>query len=155
MENSLITGKIQGISSISALERTPEPRANKGLAAKFPDRKAGNFMGTAGNFFREAGNLSAVTPAITSHSRASARDLLLHHVTGGIIARMGRGRISQTEADLFSTESPRGAPSPAANPPRNAALTTDIVTAPSAPRYLLPKDLSAGIRQLTDQELDR
>jgi hypothetical protein len=72
-----------------------------------------------------------------------------------MIARMGSGRISQTETDLFSTESPRGAPSPAANPPRNAALTTDIATAPSAPRYLLPKDLSAGIRQLTDQEFDR
>jgi DNA invertase Pin-like site-specific DNA recombinase len=68
---------------------------------------------------------------------------------------MVSGRIRPIEADLFSTASPREAPSPAAVPPPKAASTTDAATAASAPRYLLPKDLTSAISHLSDQEFDR
>src|SRR3990170_8269015 len=68
---------------------------------------------------------------------------------------MVSGRTRPIEPDLFSTASLREPSSPGANPPRNAPSTTDAATAPSSPRYLLPKDLPSGIKQLTDQEFDR
>ena len=68
---------------------------------------------------------------------------------------MVSGRTRQIEPDLFSTASLREPSSPGANPPRNAPSTADAGTAASSPRYLLPKDLPSGIKQLTDQEFDR
>jgi hypothetical protein len=59
------------------------------------------------------------------------------------------------EADLFSTASLREPSSPLANPPRPAPSTKDAATAASSSRYLLPRDLPGGIKQLTDQEFDR
>jgi hypothetical protein len=67
---------------------------------------------------------------------------------------MARGRIRLPEADLFSSASLREAPSPGAKP-RKALSNTEATPAASSPQYLLPNDLSAGIRQLTDQEFDR
>ena len=60
---------------------------------------------------------------------------------------------SRGEPDLFSSAPLSEAPSPGVKPPRKAP-STDITTVPR-PQYLLPKDLSSGIRQLTDQEFDR
>jgi predicted DNA-binding protein (UPF0251 family) len=68
---------------------------------------------------------------------------------------MVSGRTPPTEADLFSTASLREPSSPSANPPRPAPSTKDAATADSSPRYLLPRDLPGGIKQLTDQEFDR
>jgi hypothetical protein len=69
---------------------------------------------------------------------------------------MVRGRIRPPGADLFSSASLREAPSPGANkPPRQAPSNTEFPASVSPPQYLLPKDLSSGIRQLTDQEFDR
>ena len=69
---------------------------------------------------------------------------------------MVRGRIRPPGADLFSWASLREAPSPGANkPPRQAPSNTEFPASVSPPQYLLPKDLSSGIRQLTDQEFDR
>src|SRR6478672_12341441 len=68
---------------------------------------------------------------------------------------MVRGRTRPLGADLFSSASLREAPSPGAKPPRKAPSNTEFTTATSSPQYLLPKDLSNGIRQLTDQEFDR
>jgi hypothetical protein len=64
-------------------------------------------------------------------------------------------RTRSTEADLFSTASLREASSPLANPPRPAPSTKDGATAASSSRYLLPRGLPGGIKQLTDQEFDR
>ena len=67
---------------------------------------------------------------------------------------MVRGRIRPPGADLFSSASLREARSPGANkPPRPS--NTEFPAAASPPQYLLPKDLSSGIRQLTNQEFDR
>ena len=66
---------------------------------------------------------------------------------------MVRNRIRSPGADLFSSASLREAPSPGAKPPRQAPSNKEA--AASSPQYLLPKDLSSGIRQLTDQEFDR
>jgi hypothetical protein len=68
---------------------------------------------------------------------------------------MVRGRIRPPGADLFSSASLREARSPRAKPSQKAPSNTEFPTATSSPRYLLPKDLSIGIRQLTDQEFDR
>jgi hypothetical protein len=67
---------------------------------------------------------------------------------------MVRGRIRPPGADLFSSASLREAPSPATTPLK-APSNTEFPTAPSSPQYLLPEDLSKGIKQLTDQEFDR
>ena len=67
---------------------------------------------------------------------------------------MMRHRIrSPGEPDLFSSASLSEALSPGVEPPQKAP-STDITTVAS-PKYLLPKDLSSGIRQLTDQEFHR
>jgi hypothetical protein len=42
-----------------------------------------------------------------------------------------------------------------AKPPRQAPSNKEFPTAISSPQYLLPKDLSNGIKLLTDQEFDR
>jgi hypothetical protein len=68
---------------------------------------------------------------------------------------MVSGRTRSTEADLSSPASLREASSPLANPPRAAPSTKDAATAASSSRYLLPRDLPGGIKQLTDQEFDR
>ena len=68
---------------------------------------------------------------------------------------MVRGRIRPPGADLFSSASLREAPSPGAKPPQKTPSNTEFPTAASSPQYLLPKDLSNGIKQLTDQEFDR
>ena len=68
---------------------------------------------------------------------------------------MVRGRSRPPGADLFSSASVREAPTPGAKPPRQAPSNTEFPAAASSPQYLLPKDLSSGIRQLTDQEFDR
>jgi hypothetical protein len=68
---------------------------------------------------------------------------------------MVSGRTRPMEADLFSTASLREPSSPLANPPRPAPSTKDAATAASSSRYLLPRDLPGGIKQLTDQEFDR
>jgi DNA invertase Pin-like site-specific DNA recombinase len=68
---------------------------------------------------------------------------------------MVSGRTRPIEADLFSTASLREPSSPSANSPRPAPLTKDAATAALSSRYLLPRDLSSGIKQLTDQEFDR
>ena len=68
---------------------------------------------------------------------------------------MVSGRTQAMEADLFSMASLREPSSPSANPPRPARLTKDAATAALSSRYLLPRDLSGGIKQLTDQEFDR
>ena len=68
---------------------------------------------------------------------------------------MVRGRIRPPGADLFSSASLREAPSPGAKPPRQAPSNKEYPAATSLPQYLLPKDLSNGIKQLTDQEFDR
>ena len=69
---------------------------------------------------------------------------------------MVRGRIRPPGADLFSSASLREGPSPGANkPPRQAPSNTEFPASVSPPQYLLPKDLSSGIRQLNDQEFDR
>jgi hypothetical protein len=59
------------------------------------------------------------------------------------------------EADLFSTASLREPSSPSANPPRPEPSTKDATTAALSSRYLLPRDLPGGIKQLTDREFDR
>ena len=66
---------------------------------------------------------------------------------------MVTGRIRPPGVDLFSSASLRDAPSPATKPPRQAPSNKEA--AASSPQYLLPKDLSSGIRQLNDQEFDR
>ena len=66
---------------------------------------------------------------------------------------MVTGRIRPPGVDLFSSASLRDAPSPGTKPPRQAPSNKEA--AASSPQYLLPKDLSSGIRQLTDQEFDR
>ena len=66
---------------------------------------------------------------------------------------MVRNRIRPPGVDLFSSASLRDAPSPGTKPPRQAPSNKEA--AASSPRYLLPKDLSSGIRQLNDQEFDR
>ena len=68
---------------------------------------------------------------------------------------MVRGRIRPLGPDLFSSASLREAPSPGAKPPRQAPSNKEFPAAASSPQYLLPKDLSNGIKQLTDQEFDR
>ena len=68
---------------------------------------------------------------------------------------MVRNRIRSPGADLFSSASLREAPSPGATPPRQAPSNMEFPAAASSPQYLLPNDLSRGIRQLTDQEFDR
>ena len=68
---------------------------------------------------------------------------------------MVRGRIGPPGLDLFSSASLREAPSPGAKPPRQAPSNKGFPSATSLPQYLLPKDLSNGIQQLTDQEFDR
>ena len=68
---------------------------------------------------------------------------------------MVRGRIRPLGADLFSSASLREGPSPGAKPPRQAPSNKEFPAAASSPHYLLPKDLSNGIKQLTDQEFDR
>jgi len=68
---------------------------------------------------------------------------------------MVRGRIRPPGADLFSSASLREAPSPGAEPLRQAPSNTKFPSAAASPQYLLPRDLSSGIRQLTDQEFDR
>jgi hypothetical protein len=68
---------------------------------------------------------------------------------------MVRGRIRPPGADLFSSASLREAPSAGTKPPRQAPSNKEFRTSSSSPQYLLPKDLSSGIRQLTDQEFDR
>jgi hypothetical protein len=65
---------------------------------------------------------------------------------------MVRGRSRPPGADLFSSASLRDTPSSGTKPPRKAP---EVTTAASSAQYLLPKDLSSGIRQLTDQEFDR
>jgi hypothetical protein len=49
----------------------------------------------------------------------------------------------------------REAPLSGAKPPRQARSHEEFPTAISPPQYLLPRDLSNGIKQLTDQEFDR
>ena len=56
---------------------------------------------------------------------------------------------------MVRSASLREARSPRAKPSQKAPSNTEFPTATSSPRYLLPKDLSIGIRQLTDQEFDR
>ena len=68
---------------------------------------------------------------------------------------MVRGRIRPPGADLFSSASLRGAPSPGAKTSQKAPSNKEFPAAASSPRFLLPRDLSRGIRQLTDQEFDR
>ena len=68
---------------------------------------------------------------------------------------MVRARIRPPGADLFSSASLREAPSPAAKSPQKTPSNTEFPTAASSPQYLLPKDLSSGIRQLNDHEFDR
>jgi len=68
---------------------------------------------------------------------------------------MVRGRIRPPGADLFSSASMREAPSSGAKPPRQARSHEEFPIAISPPQYLLPRDLSNGIKQLTDQEFDR
>ena len=66
---------------------------------------------------------------------------------------MVTGRIRPPGVDLFSSASLRDAPSPGTKPPRQAPSNKEA--AASSSHYLLPKDLSSGIRQLNDQEFDR
>ena len=68
---------------------------------------------------------------------------------------MVTGRIRPPGVDLFSSASLRDAPSPGTKPPRQAPSNKEFPTAISSPQYLLPKDLSNGIKLLTDQEFDR
>jgi hypothetical protein len=68
---------------------------------------------------------------------------------------MVRGRIRPLGPDLFSSASLREGPSPGAKPPRQAPSNKEFPTATPLPQYLLPRDLSNGIKQLTDQEFDR
>ena len=68
---------------------------------------------------------------------------------------MVSGRTQPMEADLFSTASLREPSSPSANPPGPPPSTKDAATAALSSRYLLPRDLPGGIKQLTDQEFDR
>src|SRR6476661_4834476 len=68
---------------------------------------------------------------------------------------MVRGRTRPLGADLFSSASLRGAPSPGAKTSQKAPSNKEFPAAISPARYLLPKDLSNGIKQLTDQEFDR
>jgi DNA invertase Pin-like site-specific DNA recombinase len=68
---------------------------------------------------------------------------------------MVRARIQSPDAGLFSSVSLREAPSPGTKPPRRALSNTELIPAASSPQYLLPRDLSSGIRQLADQEFDR
>jgi hypothetical protein len=67
---------------------------------------------------------------------------------------MVRGRIRPPGADLFSSASLREAPSPGAKPSQKAPAETKFPAVALSPQYLLPKDLSRGIRQLSDQEFD-
>jgi DNA invertase Pin-like site-specific DNA recombinase len=60
---------------------------------------------------------------------------------------------SPGEPDLFSSALLSEVSSPGLKP-RKAPSSTDNTTSAS-PQYLLPRDLSSGIRQLTDQEFDR
>jgi hypothetical protein len=69
---------------------------------------------------------------------------------------MVRHRIrSPGEPDLFSSASLSEAPSTGVKLPRKAPSNKAITTVASPPKYLLPKDLSSGMRRLTDQEFDR
>jgi hypothetical protein len=62
---------------------------------------------------------------------------------------------SPGELDLFSSASLSEAPSPGVKPPRQAHSHEEFPIAISPSQYLLPRDLSNGIKQLTDQEFDR
>ena len=55
--NSLITGKIEGISSILGPSSVTRPLQNNRLAAKFPKARAGNFSGKQGALLRQEGIL--------------------------------------------------------------------------------------------------
>ena len=68
---------------------------------------------------------------------------------------MVRGRSRPPKADLFSSASLREAPSPGTKPSQKAPSNAEFPTAAASPQYLLPKDMSTGIKQLTDQEFDR
>src|SRR6476659_4766552 len=68
---------------------------------------------------------------------------------------MVRGRIRPLGPDLFSSASLREGPSPGAKPPRQAPSNKEFPTATPLPQYLLPRDLSNGIKQLTDLDFDR
>ena len=61
------------------------------------------------------------------------------------------------EADLFSTASLREPSSPSAIhlDPHHRQKTPPPLLPTLSSRYLLPRDLPGGIRQLTDQEFDR
>ena len=79
-----------------------------------------------------------------------------HYIGGRHHYLMVSGRTRPTEADLFSTASLREPSSPSAIHLDPAPSTKDpAATADSSSRYLLPRDLPGGIRQLTDQEFDR
>jgi hypothetical protein len=62
---------------------------------------------------------------------------------------MGSGRFTSSIPDLFST-TPRESSSLLVNPPTS---TADI--AASSPRHVLPSDLPAAIKHLSDQELEQ
>src|SRR5258707_6486850 len=65
--------------------------------------------------------------------------------------RMGSGRLTPIIPNLFSTVSPREDPS--SLPPNPPIPTAD--KAASSPRHVLPSDLPAAIKHLSDQELDQ
>jgi hypothetical protein len=65
---------------------------------------------------------------------------------GGTIRAMARDRIQQATPDLFSTRTaPLGGTS---------APSTKQILSLSEQRYILPKDLPAAVKRLTDRELD-
>jgi hypothetical protein len=49
--NSLITGKIEGISPILRLLRMPAPAESNGFAWEFPKDKTGNFLSSTGKLY--------------------------------------------------------------------------------------------------------
>ena len=79
---------------------------------------------------------------------------LLCFIAGGIVHCMPLSRTQDPTADLFSGA---GAQEPCRSPAPQASAPSTAVVSPadkSSPKYVLPRDLSNALQQLSDVELD-
>ena len=67
---------------------------------------------------------------------------------------MSSARTRGTTPDLFSHAPAREPSSPSQNPPSASLVIAKAVNNLASPQHVLPKNLAAAVKHLTDQELD-
>ena len=93
--------------------------------------------------------------AVETGIEAAVEFVAAPHLLAGILDPMVSRSPRSDTPDLFSKQSDRQHSSPSSRPAKHGPAKDPAIAAPPVSRHILPHDLPAAIKQLTDQELER